>query len=500
MSEQFPLSGVIGIVADSCAQVQLAAQEKLSCVEVRADLLLSNGVSLDQLFATVRAACAQDLGCLFTLRHPTHGGTFDGSEAERVQLNQRALEAGADVVDAEWGTGAARLLLAAGAPVVLSHHDFAAMPSTRELAELTGAMMATGPLAVKVVPTASRLSDSAVMLNWVAARDEGEPYRIGFAMGASGAASRILTIAYGAPITYAAFGASVAPGQVALQELRDIYRADQLDRNTRVFGIAGSHSLSSFSPFLHGPGFAERGINAVYVPLQTDDFDDLYTHMDALRIDGMSVTTPFKEDALRLADEADQRSQNCGASNTLVIERSGSSRRVRAYNTDFDGVLVPISNHVELAGLRVAVIGNGGAARGAVEALKDGGAKPHLFYRNAERGEPVAKALGIAGSSLDSLDDGFDVYLNATTLGTNPSDPSPIPKKVFTRPGQVAFEMLYQNPNSQFLADAGAAGVPCIRGGEMLVAQGVEQFKLFSGETATLAEFERNFEMGGKYR
>ena len=137
MSEQFPLSGVIGIVADSCAQVQLAAQEKLSCVEVRADLLLSNGVSLDQLFATVRAACAQDLGCLFTLRHPTHGGTFDGSEAERVQLNQRALEAGADVVDAEWGTGAARLLLAAGAPVVLSHHDFAAMPSTRELAELT---------------------------------------------------------------------------------------------------------------------------------------------------------------------------------------------------------------------------------------------------------------------------------------------------------------------------------------------------------------------------
>ena len=66
MSEQFPLSGVIGIVADSCAQVQLAAQEKLSCVEVRADLLLSNGVSLDQLFATVRAACAQDLGGLFT--------------------------------------------------------------------------------------------------------------------------------------------------------------------------------------------------------------------------------------------------------------------------------------------------------------------------------------------------------------------------------------------------------------------------------------------------
>ncbi len=80
-------------------------------------------------------------------------------------------------------------------------------------------------------------------------------------MGAAGAASRILTIGYGAPITYAAFGEAVAPGQVPMHELIDIYRADQLNAKTRVYGIAGEHSLTSFSPFLHSPAFAARGMN-----------------------------------------------------------------------------------------------------------------------------------------------------------------------------------------------------------------------------------------------
>ncbi len=503
--ENFPVNGIIGIVANSAAEVDEAIAARLSSVEIRADLLLSNQVDTNGVLAIVRQAKSSGLAVLLTLRHPTHGGAFDGTEAERVAFNLAALEAGADIVDAEVGTEAAAELLRAGAPLLVSQHNFDGMYTESEVSELTTRMSAPSanghqPLGIKIVPTANTIGEAARMLQWVEARGNGEPARIGFAMGAAGAASRILTIGYGAPITYAAFGEAVAPGQVPMHELIDIYRADQLNAKTRVYGIAGEHSLTSFSPFLHSPAFAARGINAVYVPLQTDDFDDLLETADVLRIDGMSVTTPFKEQALAAADESDDRSQACGASNTLVYERHEDARKICAYNTDFDGVIMPIAERARVSGLNIAIIGNGGAARGAVQALKEAGAKITMFYRNADRGAPVAAEFGVDGALLDALDDSFDVYINATTLGTNEDDPSPLPKSLLKRPEQIAFEMLYQNPNSRLVQDAAERGVQIVRGSEMLVAQGTVQFDHFVGVLPSLEEFSENFERGKTYR
>ena len=64
---------------------------------------------------------------------------------------------------------------------------------------------------------------------------------------------------------------------------------------------------------------------------------------------------------------------------TLVFDRSRDLEALAAYNTDFDGVLTPIKRLTEEDGLRVAVIGNGGAARGAVDALRTSGAHVKLF-------------------------------------------------------------------------------------------------------------------------
>ena len=279
-----------------------------------------------------------------------------------------------------------------------------------------------------------------------------------------------------------------------------------------MYGIAGEHSLTSFSPFLHSPAFAARDINAVYIPLQTDDFDNLLDAAEDLRIDGMSVTTPFKEQALAAADESDDRSRACGASNTLVFEshrgelgssqrrQHGRRRKVRAFNTDFDGVILPIAARAAVSGLKIAVIGNGGAARGAVQALKEAEAQLTLFYRNSERGRPVANEFGIEGRLIDELDGSYDVYLNATTLGTHVDDPSPIPKALLQRPAQIVFEMLYQNPNSQLVRDADECGVQIVRGAEMVVAQGTVQFELFSATTASTEEFSDNFERGKAFR
>lgn len=500
MATKFPLSGVAGLIAECPEELDRARQLQLTTVEIRADLLLANGLSETDVMDTVRRSRAQGLACLFTLRHPSHGGKFEGPEGERVRISRMALDAGAQVVDLEWELPASRELLAGGAPVLLSHHDFSNMLAPEGLQRISDEMEAAGPLAVKIVPCGSTLSDALTMLQWVAGAASDGPHRIGFTMGAEGACSRILSIAYGAPITYASFGEAKAPGQLPIREMLDIYRVHALNPQTRVYGIAGNAALASFSPFLHNPSFQTRGINSVYVPLQTQSFADLMAAADGLRIDGMSVTNPYKADALEAADEVDARSRSCGASNTLLIERYSGGRRIKAFNTDFDGVTIPIARHRELLGSETAVVGNGGAARGAVVALADARADVTLFYRNAERGEPVARELGVSGKLLEEIDATYDVVINATTLGAKAGDPSPVPAGVFERADQVAFDMCYQQPSSTFLDDAVRGGAALVRGGEMLVAQGTVQFTHFTGEVVSLDEFEANFAAASGYR
>ena len=219
----FPLRGVIGIVANAASELDLAASKRLQCVEVRADLLLDTGLSLDHVLHIVEQAQERDLACLFTLRHPSHGGKFDGNEQQRVEINRQALAEGADLIDLEWGTEAAEQLLSEDAPMILSHHDFEGMPEEHELTALTESMSKAKPRAIKIVPTAATPADAARILRWVGDAD-GDILRIGFAMGAAGACSRVLTIAFGGPITYASLGRSVAPGQVALDDLLELYR------------------------------------------------------------------------------------------------------------------------------------------------------------------------------------------------------------------------------------------------------------------------------------
>ncbi|MBT6276380.1 MAG: type I 3-dehydroquinate dehydratase, partial [Chromatiales bacterium] len=102
LADLFPVNGIIGIVANGANEVALARHEGLSSVEVRADLLLDVGLDVEQVLAVVADARAQGLNVLFTLRHPSHGGKFPGTESARADINRRAITAGAQVIDAEW--------------------------------------------------------------------------------------------------------------------------------------------------------------------------------------------------------------------------------------------------------------------------------------------------------------------------------------------------------------------------------------------------------------
>lgn len=507
-TEPFPICGIVGILSGENGEADRVLSEVasnsppgLGGLEIRADLF----PTLDEAVAIVEEA-AKVKPVLFTVRLKSHGGRFDGDEKTRVRAINDALDRGAGLVDAEWGSEASRQLAqTANSSLVVSHHDFNGMISDSELRSLTREAESLRPAAVKVVPTATSPSDSLRMLQWVSsARDDG-PRRVGFAMGELGALSRILSVPWGAPFTYAAFGEAVAPGQISVREMGELYRTHELSAATRIFGVIGNPVGHSLSPHIHNPSLASRGIDAVYLPLALNEFEDFHRLVEPLGIDGVSVTIPFKGEACQFASFHDDDSLACGASNTLVRDRTGkdaSKSRFAGWNTDVEGVVGPLRRrNIELDGLTAAILGNGGAARGAVRALVQVGVEPTIYYRSEERGAPVAAELGVPSRHLSELSPGsHGMIVNATPLGLKAGDPSPVPPKVFNS-STIAFDMIYDPPETPFLAAAASGGADLrIAGREMLICQGIVQFQLFTGKAVSYAEFEMSFLKAQKLR
>ena len=281
---EFPLSGVIGVVANGPGEIEQAGRYGLQCVEMRPDLLLDNGFGTADILAMVEQIAQRGLGCLFTMRRHDHGGKFTGSHREQMEYCLQAVARGAHIVDVEWDSACARELISQGVATILSHHDFGGMTSATELAAITNRVKDLCPAAMKLVPTAKTFDDAVRILKWVEKADKDFP-RIGFAMGAAGECSRILTRAFGGPITYAAFGAPVAPGQIAMDQLLSHYHADKLTTQTRVIGVVGEDDeVRKLLQELNQTAQASRG-ELVTVPLLVDQLDALEASAGFLRLD-----------------------------------------------------------------------------------------------------------------------------------------------------------------------------------------------------------------------
>lgn len=200
---------------------------------------------------------------------------------------------------------------------------------------------------------------------------------------------------------------------------------------------------------------------------------------------GLSVTLPHKEAALRLADEASVSARAVGAANTLVL-RDG---KLLAHNTDGVGLLRALEGQgVRLGGARVLVLGAGGAARAAVQAARASGAKSVLVSnRTPERALMLAEALGataIVRDELPRLLPDVDVLLQASAAGLGRPTESALPKGCVLHPRLTVLDMVYLPLQTQLLTDAQSAGARTVDGLWMLVYQALEQCRLWTGVEA----------------
>jgi 3-dehydroquinate dehydratase/shikimate dehydrogenase len=399
---------------------------------------------------------------IVTLRPTWQGGRYDGDEQARVALLQRAWDLGAEFVDVEDGAAPSLMQASGGARIVRSFHDFAGVPA--DAADRLRALLASGAEVVKLAAMTHRLAD-VVALADLARLTDGRGILIG--MGPCGAASRILAAHLGSPWTYA--GDGVAPGQLSLERMRDEFHVPAITAATAVYGLVGQPVEHSLSPAMHNAAFRAAGLDAVYVPLPAADFADFEQFARAFRVQGVSVTAPYKLDASRVS-AATAGDPRLGAVNTLRRVGQGWEGR----NTDLEGFLAPLAGR-DLRGARVAVLGAGGAARAVAAALSTGGAAVRVHARRHDAARAVAAACGVVAGPWPPGDD-WDVLVNATPVGTAPHvDESPL---ALDGPlaGRLVYDLVYNPQETALLRRARSLGAEVIGGLPMLVAQAAAQF------------------------
>ena len=163
---------------------------------------------------------------VFTLRSKDQGGKFVGSEPDRVKWLRRLAEQRPMLLDVELHTlqendELADFLESQKTPVLVSWHDFEKTPPSDKIADLLSEMRVYSNY-VKIVTTAKSVNDSLRVLEMYETAMGLHP--IFFAMGEAGVISRVMcTVTGNAPFTYASLEKAVAPGQLTVKQMRDLY-------------------------------------------------------------------------------------------------------------------------------------------------------------------------------------------------------------------------------------------------------------------------------------
>ncbi|MDQ3324050.1 MAG: shikimate dehydrogenase [Acidobacteriota bacterium] len=388
---------------------------------------------------------------------------------------------------------------------IFSFHDFAGVPDNLATIYNTGKTLTNADI-LKIAVQADDISDSLAVWNLLEKSKTDKKQIVPIAMGEAGKWTRILGLAHGAPLTYAALdaGNETAPGQITARDMIDVYRVKKLNEQTEVYGIVGNPVAHSLSPFMHNAAFRFHKLNCVYIPFEVKNLDEFVkrfarpeTREIEWNLKGFSVTIPHKQAIIKYLDSSDETARKIGAVNTVKIDNG----KLCGFNTDAAGFIEPLKNaYGDLRRVKVAVLGNGGAARAAIYALKNEVAIVTIFARNPEKAESLAEEFGIKLKELARTENrkpktdfnDFDIVVNATPLGMKGAleNETPAIAPQIERV-KLVYDLIYNPFETKFIKEAGKANVPTIGGLAMLVAQGMKQFEIWTGKDAPMQEMSR---------
>ncbi|MHC5202219.1 shikimate dehydrogenase family protein [Myroides sp. LJL119] len=243
---------------------------------------------------------------------------------------------------------------------------------------------------------------------------------------------------------------------------------------TKRFGLIGKDISYSFSKDYFAKKFEKENLkNHLYVNFDIpviQDFKQLTKQHTDLK--GFNVTIPYKQQIIPYVDSLSKTAKKIGAINTIRIKKNG---KLKGYNTDWYGFYHSIKPLLKLRHKKALILGNGGASKAIEYGLK----KLNIPYKIVSR-TPQKGMLSYQDITPELMQN-YKIIINTTPLGTFPnlSDKPPIPYQGFT-PEHIAYDLIYNPEQTEFLRLASQQGAQSINGYPMLVLQAEKAWKIWN--------------------
>ncbi len=268
--------------------------------------------------------------------------------------------------------------------------------------------------------------------------------------------------------------------------------------STNIVGLIGHPVEHSFSPPMHNAAFQELGLDYAYVAFDVNPVN-LKSAIDgakSLNIKGFNVTIPHKIEVMQYLDELDEVAGLIGAVNTIDF------KNLKGYNTDGIGAVRAIEEVTSIKDKNIVVAGAGGASRAISFYLaKFGASSITIVNRNANKAKSLASDVLASDliedvksdsiSEINSYLNDADILVDTTPLGMDPHiDDEPIAKAENMHEDLVVFDAVYNPNETVLLKEAIKAGAKPVYGIKMLLYQGAESFKIWTGVDAPVNVME----------
>lgn len=285
----------------------------------------------------------------------------------------------------------------------------------------------------------------------------------------------------------------------------------EINGHTRMLCLIGSPVGHSGSPAMYNYSFEKCGLDYAYLAFDVKE-DETKKAIDALRllnVRGFNITMPCKTKALACCDELSKEAELIGAVNTVVNEDG----KLIGYNTDGRGWVRSLKEAgVDIHGKKMTIAGSGGAATSieitsALEGLREltiFARKSSASFANAKHTvEKIRSAVEECKVNLYDIADrevfareiaDSDIFTNATSVGMKPhEDQTLIDDPAMFHPGLVVSDVVYNPRKTKLLEDSEKAGCKIVPGIGMLLWQGAEAFKLYTGKEMPAHEVEEKY-------
>ena len=266
---------------------------------------------------------------------------------------------------------------------------------------------------------------------------------------------------------------------------------EMITGKTNVIGIIGNPLEHSLSPLMYNAAFKYLNMDCIYVPFLVDKnaLKNAVTGAKSLNIKGLNVTIPHKTEVIKHLDSLDKTAELIGAVNTIKFDNNHS----KGFNTDGIGAVRAIEEVSAVKNKKIVILGAGGASRAiAFQMLIEGAGSLIIANRTPENALNLQKDL-IEKLNADVKSVNFskelenelldaDILINTTPIGMYPHiNQKPLVKSEMMHENLVVNDIVYNPLKTGLLQECEKANAEAVSGIKMLIYQGIESFKIWTG-------------------